>query len=222
MVRNSSKLSRLFLAGLAVAVTADVGAAASMRIAGPQQKNGGSGVPCIALFLPTVSGVPGPSEDVGNGVRDMFATFLTAPAFKTIRLDARLPALAAAEAREKQCPNILTATLTGKQSGGSKLGKLAGQAAGGAAIYAPGASSIAGSAVRGAVVGTGWAVTSLSSQTRVKDSLKLEYKVQTVDNVVRVGPGVQEAKAQVNGEDILTPVVQRAATQIADALMKAR
>ena len=102
------------------------------------------------------------------------------------------------------------------------MGKLAGQAAGGAAIYTPGASSVGGAAVRGAVAGTGWAVTSLSSQTKVRDTLKLEYKVQTLDNVVRVGPGVQEAKAQVNGEDILMPIVQRAATQIADALMKAR
>ena len=211
---------RSFLAAIGLTIIGSLNTIATTSAA-PQQNSAGAGVPCIAMFMPTVSGVSGSAEAIANGVRDMFATYLSAPAFKTIRLDARLPAVAAAEAREKQCPNILTVTLTGKQSGGSSFRKLAGQAAGGAAIYAPGPSSTAGSVVRGAVVETGFAVRSLAENTKAKDTLKIEYKIQTLDNAVRVGPGVQEAKAQVNGEDLLTPIVQRASTQIADALMKA-
>src|SRR6478672_10098581 len=62
---------------------------------------------CIAVPLPSMTGVPGRVEDVGNGVRDLFATYLTAPAFKIVPLDARLPALALDEARQKGCENVL-------------------------------------------------------------------------------------------------------------------
>jgi hypothetical protein len=219
MIRDLFNRSSVAILGLVIVASLHTAATTS---AAPRQGTGDAGAPCIAMLLPTVSGVPGPAQDVANGVRDMFATFLTAPAFKTIRLDARLPALAATEAREKQCPNILTVTLTGKQSGGSSFGKLAGQAAAGAAIYTPGGSSTGSSVVRGAVRETGWEVRSLSSQTKAKDALKIEYKIQTTDNAIRVGPGVQEARAKVNGEDLLTPIVQGAATEIANALMKAQ
>ena len=87
---------RSFLAAIGLTIIASLNTVATTSAA-PQQNSAGAGVPCIAMFMPTVSGVPGPSEDVANGVRDMFATYLTAPAFKTIRLDARLPAVAAAK-----------------------------------------------------------------------------------------------------------------------------
>jgi hypothetical protein len=177
--------------------------------------------PCIAMLLPTVTSMPGRADDVGKAVRDLFASYLTAPAFKTIPLEAKLPALAMDEARQKDCPNVLTVTLSGKQGGkGSVLGKLAGQAGSSAIAYVPGSSSTAGAIVRGAAVGTAYAVSSIAAATKARDEVKLDYKVQTLENVMRVGPGVQQAKAQVNGEDILTPVVERAAADIANALLR--
>jgi hypothetical protein len=37
------------------------------------------------MFMPTVSGVSGSAEAIANGVRDMFAAYLSAPAFKAGR-----------------------------------------------------------------------------------------------------------------------------------------
>ena len=175
---------------------------------------------CIAVPLPSMTGVPGRVEDVGNGVRDLFATYLTAPAFKIVPLDARLPALALDEARQKGCANVLTVTISGKQSGGSRWGKLAGQAAGTAAVYVPGSANTGAAMVRGAAVGTGYAVSSFASTTKVRDELTLEYKLQASDPAVKVAPGKQQTKAKVDGEDILTPLVEGAAGQIAAALLK--
>ena len=175
--------------------------------------------PCIAMMMPEVKGMPGQADELGNGVRELFASYLTAPTFKTISLEAKLPMVALNEAKEKECPNVLVVTLTGKQSS-NKLGKLVGSAAGSAATYVPGASSTGANAVRGAVHGAGYAISSFASATKVKDEVKLEFRVQTPDKATKIGPGTEQAKAAVNGEDILTPVVQRAATQIAGALMK--
>ena len=178
-----------------------------------------SGAPCIAMMMPEVKGMPGQADELGNAVRELFASYLTAPTFKTISLEAKLPMVALNEAKEKECPNILAVTLTGKQSS-NKLGKLVGSAAGSAAIYVPGSASTGAAAVRGAVHGAGYAVSSLASATKVKDEVKLEFRMQTPDKTTKIGPSTEQAKAAVNGEDILTPVVQRAATQIATALMK--
>ena len=84
----------------------------------------------------------------------------------------------------------------------------------------PGTSNTAGAIARGAAVGTSQAVASMASSTRARDEMKLEYTMQTTDNAVRVPKTTHEAKAQANGEDLVTPVVEKAATQIADVLLK--
>jgi hypothetical protein len=175
--------------------------------------------PCIAMMMPEVKGMSGQADELGNAVRELFASYLTAPTFKTISLEAKLPMVALNEAKEKECPNVLVVTLTGKQSS-NKLGKLVGSAAGSAAVYVPGSSSTGANVVRGAVHGTGYAISSLASSTKAKDEVKLEFRIQTPEKATKIGPASEQAKAEVNGEDILTPVVQRAATQIATALMK--
>ncbi len=99
-------------------------------------------------------------------------------------------------------------------------GRFAGQAVGSAAPYIPGTSNAAGAIVRGAAVGTSQAVASMASNTKARDELKLEYTMQTTDNAVRVPKTTHEAKAQANGEDLVTPVIEKVATQIADVLLK--
>jgi hypothetical protein len=195
---------------------------ATTTFGAPAPQDGGaapSGV-CIAVMLPSIKGFPGDADNVGNAMRELFANYLTAPTFKTIMLDARLAVLAMNEAKEKGCANVLTFSVTGKQAGPSRLGQIAGQAAGNAAVYMPGAGSLGAAAARGAAVGTALSLSNIAATTKVRDEVKLEFRVQTPGNAVRVGPGSHEAKAQVNGEDILTPVVEAAATQIVNGISK--
>jgi hypothetical protein len=208
----------LVISGLGLCMTA---LPVLSAVASRQDAAGAPNTPCVAIMLPSVKGATGQSEDTAKAVRDLLASYLTAPAFKTVLLDAKLPVLAMGEAREKGCANVVTMIVTGKQGGsGGGLGRFAGQAVGSAAPYIPGTSNAAGAIARGAAVGTSQAVASMASSTKARDELKLEYTVQTTDNAVRVPKTTHEAKAQANGEDLVTPVIEKAATQIADVLLK--
>jgi hypothetical protein len=73
-----------------------------------------------------------------------------------------------------------------------------------------------GSAVAaGAAIGGAHAVSSLASDTRKKDEIQLGYRVGTPESVGQAQPVTSKAKAKVDGEDLLTPLVERAAESIA-------
>jgi hypothetical protein len=180
---------------------------------------GGSPVACVAIVLPGVQGVEGSATDAGTAVRDLFMSFLTGPSIKAVALDARLQSQAVEEARQKQCEQVLIATLTRTRSGGSsRLGQVLGQTAGTAAWQIPYAGGTGGAVARSAAIASAQAVSTLAGSTRAKDEMRLEYRVMAPGNVTRVGPGTEKAKAKVDGEDLLTPLVQRAAETIAAAI----
>ena len=168
--------------------------------------------PCLAVVLPSVQGVDGSATDVATGVRDLFVSFLNGPALRTVALDARLPAQAAIEARQKGCEQMLLTTMVRKRDGGSSLGGVLGQAAGTAAWHMP--YGAAGTVARGAAVAGAQAVTTLASDTRRKDEVRLEYRVGAPDMVAAAKPVSAKAKARADGEDLLTPLVEQASTAI--------
>ena len=174
--------------------------------------------PCLAVVLPSVQGVDGSATDVASGVRDLFVSFLTGPALRVITLEARLPAQAAIEARQKNCELMLLTTMVRKRDGGSKLGGVLGQAAGTAAWHLPYGG--AGAMTRGAAIAGAQAATTLASDTRRKDEVRLEYRVGPPDSVAGAKAVSSRAKARADGEDLLTPLVERAATEIFGAATK--
>lgn len=168
-------------------------------------------VPCLAIVMPSVHGVDGNATVVATGVRDLFVSFLEGPALRTITLDARLPAQAAIEARQKGCERMLLTTMVRKRDGGSKMGVL-GQAAGTAAWYMP--YGAAGAATRGAAIGGAQAANTLATDTRRKDEMRIEYRVGTPDTVAAARPVSAKAKARADREDLLTPLVEQASSAI--------
>lgn len=175
-------------------------------------------VPCLAVVLPSVQGVDGSATDVASGVRDLFVSFLTGPALRVITLEARLPAQAAIEARQKNCERMLLTTMVRKRDSGSRLGGVLGQAAGTAAWHIPygGGATMA----RGAAIAGAQAATTLASDTRRKDEVRLEYRVGPPDSVAGAKAVSSKAKARADGEDLLTPLVERAAAEIFGAATK--
>ena len=168
--------------------------------------------PCLAVVLPSVQGVDGSATDVASGVRDLFVSFLAGPALKVITLEARLPAQAAIEARQKNCELMLLTTMVRKRDGGNKLGGVLGQAAGTAAWHIP--YGVGGSVARGAAIAGAQAATTLASDTRRKDEVRLEYRVGPPDSVAGAKAVSSKAKARADGEDLLTPLVERASAEI--------
>jgi len=166
---------------------------------------------CLAVVLPSVQGVDGSASDVAAGLRDIFVSYLNGPALRVVPLDARLPAQAAIESRQKGCERMLLTTMVRKRDDGSKMSSVLGQAAGTAAWHVPyGAGTLA----RGAAIAGAQAATTLASDTRRKDEVRLEYRLGTPDAVATAKVVSSKAKARSDGEDLLTPLVERASAEI--------
>lgn len=192
---------------------ASVVVVACLTSAGTYAGDSASGDRCIAIALPTVQGVPGNAVDASAGVRDLMISFLTAPSLKIVRLDARLPSQTAQEAREKGCELMLVLSLT-RKSGTSHLTQALGQAAGNSAFYLPYGGTVASAAARAATAGGLQVVSSLAASIKAKDEMRLEYRLQSAAGQVQFGPKTEVRKASADGEDVLTPIVMRAAEAI--------
>jgi len=168
---------------------------------------------CIAIVMPTVEGMPGNAADLAVGVRDLIVSYLNGPSTKVVPLEARLASQAIEEARQKGCEPLLFASVT-RKPGGSKLTNALGQAAGNTSWYLPGGGSAASATAHAAATGALQAISSLAGSTRAKDEVRLEYRLQSAAGQVQFGPKTETQKASADGEDLLTPVVRRAAEAI--------
>jgi hypothetical protein len=206
------------MTGAQVRVLTIAGSLAVAAVGTAQEQTG----VCIAIALPAVQGVEGSAVDVGGAVRELFTSYLAGPAIQVASLDARLPSQAPAEARQKGCGHVLTASLTRKRSGGGGvLGRVLGQAGSAVAWQIPG-GGVGGAVARGVAVAGAAAVSDLASTTRAKDEMTLEYRVTSADGRSVLRPTDEKLKASSDGEDLLTPLVLRASESIAAALSSSR
>jgi hypothetical protein len=175
---------------------------------------------CIAIVLPSVQGVEGDATQVASSVRELLASFLTGPSMRAVPLDARLASQAIEEAKQKECGRVLTAALTRKRSsGGGLLGRVVGQAGTTAAWSLPG-GGVGAAVVRGAAVAATQTASELASSTKAKDEMRLEYRLSPVSGGATLGPKTESAKAQIDGEDLLTPLVEKVAEAVAAAALR--
>jgi hypothetical protein len=177
---------------------------------------------CLAVMPPTVEGVQDSATEVAYAARDLLVSILNGPSTPVVPLDARLEALASDEARQKGCDRVLVARLTRKRSsGGGFFRRLVGQAGGVAAGQLPG-GGIGGTVVRGVAVAGAHEVLELASSTRAKDEMRLTYRLASGDGRTVLKPRSVKIKATVDGEDLLTPLMQRAAESIASSVAAKR
>lgn len=178
---------------------------------------------CIALVLPSVKGADGDATEFAGSLRDLFASYLAGPSLRTIKLEARLASQAIEEARTKDCGTVLVTAISRKRGGGGGWGKALGRAAGTAAYYGvPYGGTAATAAARGAAVAGAQAVASMAESTKAKDEVTLEFRLGAPDAVLRANAQTEKAKASHDGEDLLTPLVEKASESIAAAVLKGR
>jgi len=174
------------------------------------QKAGGD---CIAIVTPDVKGMPGNAADAAASVRDLIAKYLNGPSLKVVSLEALLPSQAVGEAKEKGCEPLLFITLT-RKSGGRGLAKALGQAAGASSWRVPYGGSAASAAANAGAAGGLQAASSIAQSTKAKDEVRFEYRLQSASGQIQFGPKTETQTAKTDGEDLLTPVVRRAAEAI--------
>ena len=196
-------------------------AIASASFAAAPETTAQTGAPapvCVAIVLPSVQGVEGDATQVASAVRELLRSFLTGPSMQSVLIEARLPSQSIEEARQKNCGRVLTAALTRKRgSGGGLLGRVVGQAGTTAAWSLPG-GGVGGALARGAAVAATQTASEVASSTQAKDEMRIEYRLSPVSGGTTLGPKTERAKAKVDGEDLLTPLVQKVAAAVAAAL----
>lgn len=208
---------RVFVLVLPVALAAGDISAQSADPGARQPAGGAPGV-CIALVPPKVQFPGSDSAEASRVVRDLMGSYLTGPSMHVVPLDARLPSQVREEAQQKQCDHVLFTEFTMKRGGGGGLGKALGQAAGTAAWYVPGA--VGGGIATVAAVGAAQAVASLAGSTKARDEMRMEYSLESATGARLVASRVEKVKAKSDGEDLVTPLVEKAAEAVAAAVSK--
>jgi hypothetical protein len=163
------------------------------------------------------------SEDAVAAVGEVFKRYLAGPKVRLESLTARLASQAGEEAREKHCDYVLYTTVAQERKTSSGfLGRIAaGALQNGASQVAANASStgtrVAASAAAGGAASTYY----YSSFTRSSDRLTLTARLEAADGTL-VSEKTEKRKASSDGEDLLTPLVERAAETIVGAVSGAR
>jgi hypothetical protein len=178
----------------------------------------------ICLAPATVQMASGSSADGGTAVRETFASYLTGPTLAVAPLTAKLASQAHEEAKQASCKHVLYTSmkLERGKSGGGFLGKMIGGAVESSAWELRGAAtSTAGRMVANAAASAAVeAARGLATNVKTKDELTLDWRLETIDGGV-VAKNNTKAKASSDGQDLLTPMVARAAETIANAVTSA-
>ena len=174
----------------------------------------------ICLAPASVQMAAGKSEEAVQAVRDVFVSFLSGPTLKINPLTSRLASQAKEEAKQNHCRYVLFVTLTHKKKSGSSLfTRAAGDAASTAAWHIPGGGSAGSAAARSAATSVAsTAIIGVSSSVKAKDEMTLDYRLEVADRSAPLLTKSEKSKANSDGEDLLTPLVERASSAIADAV----
>jgi hypothetical protein len=209
------KLPSFLLRALAAAATSPglLGAHLAAQDSAPVRR--------ICLAPASVESGSGSATSAGDAVRESFTSYLTGPSLRTDPLKARLASQVKEEAKQAGCPYLLLTTIkhVQKRSGGGLLKRMAAGAAQQGAWEAgvtsgSAAGRIAGQAAYGAA---GQAAHDYAYTVRNKDELTLGYRLEAPDGKVLIEKR-DKRKAQQDGEDLLTPMVQTASEAIAAAV----
>lgn len=172
----------------------------------------------VGIVMPkasfTTEGVD--NNQMSLGIRDAVAGYFQGTNVEIVALEARIPQALANEAKEKGCAYILNVAVSQKKGGGgfgkmfatvapivSSVVPMAGMAGG---IAGSVASSVAQTAVMSAA--------NMSSTTKAKDAITFEYSLNAVEGGAVKISNSAKAKAKSDGEDVLSPMMEKMAEAV--------
>jgi hypothetical protein len=206
---RSTNAGRATLAGLLFPVVAAA------------QDGAGKAVTQICLAPAMVEAAP-QGVDPLNALRETFASFLTGPTLAVQPLTARLQSQVREEAKLNGCQFLLLPTVkhVRKTGGGGLFGKVASGAVQQGAWSVGSSAGTVGRVVAGAAAGAASsAAYDYAASSRNKDELTLSYRLEAASGAVLLERS-EKRKASSDGEDLLTPLVQRAAEAVVEAAMQ--
>jgi hypothetical protein len=219
--QNRSFLMRIVIALRASAALVLVAAVAAPAVA-QEPATAGPAPAQICLAPAMVEAAPSGADPVA-AVQDAFSGFLNGPTLAVQPLSSRLQSQARQEAKLAGCQFVLFTTVRHeRKTGGGFLGKMAGGAVQQGAWVASGVSggSTVGRVVAGAAAGAASStINDYATASRQKDEFMLAYRLEDAGGKVLVEDS-DKRKAKSDGEDLLTPIAQKAAEAIAVSVAK--
>ena len=178
----------------------------------------------ICLAPAAVQMASGNSADGGTAVRESFASYLSGPTLAVTPLQSRRASQAREEAKQASCRYVVYTSmkLEKNKSGGGLFGRIVGEAVQSSAYELRGRAggSVAGRVVTSAAASAAAeAARNFASNVKTRDELTLDWRLESIDGGV-VAKNSAKAKASSDGEDLLTPMVERAAETIANAVVR--
>ena len=188
----------------------------------------------VGIVMPKAQlGQGNTGQDVAGPVRQLIMSYMAGPVLELVPLQARIPAQIQAEAEQTGCTHVLYTTVEQKK-GKKGLGGLLGAVAPAATMMTGmgGGGDMAGAMVMGAAT---QAVSQAAAQAaqeeaiasltqaqagavKKKDEIILSYQLHTLDETTSPLEESLSAKAEENGEDLLSPLVERLATTAVNAV----
>ena len=189
-------------------------------------------------------GIAPPDAQVGQGsnagadnstpIRNAVVALMSGPAVEIAALDSHIPMQVQAEAQQKQCDYILYSAVTVKHTTGSGFGKfmkLAGPVASmtpmgmmahgmGGAIAAQTAGMAAQAASQAAQQQAMSQLAGFNGQIKSKDDVTVQYQLVQTGQATPLVQNALAGKAKTDGEDVLTPLLQQAATTVLTEVSK--
>jgi hypothetical protein len=172
--------------------------------------------------------------DYGTPIRNSIVLLMGGPAVEIVPLDARLAMQVQAEALEKQCDYVLFSNVTVKHGGGGGgFGKFMKMAAPAASVLPMAGAGRMSGAVAGQAAGIAAMAAAQSAQEQAfsqlagfngqiksKDDVTVGYRLMaTGQDKPRIENSLN-AKASTDGEDVLTPLILKAADSILTEVTK--
>jgi hypothetical protein len=169
--------------------------------------------------------------DYGTPIRNSIVLLMSGPAVEIVPLDAHLKMQLDAEAKEKQCDYVLFSNVSVKHgTGGSGFGKFMKMAAPAASVLPMAgagrmmAGQAAGYAAMAAAQSTQEQAMSqlagFNGQIKSKDDVTVGYRLVTTGQDKPRLENQMNVKASTDGEDVLTPLILKAADTILTEVSK--
>lgn len=175
----------------------------------------------ICLAPASIEENTGSTANLIDAVRVVFTSYLTGPTLGVQALTARLESQVREEAKGAGCPYLLFTTVKHiRKSGGGFLNRVVGGAVQAGAWQAGAATgSVAGQIAAQAAAGAAAAAAyDLSTFVKTTDELSVTYRLESASKPLV--EKTEKRKARSDGEDLLSPLVQKAAEAIAVAVAK--
>lgn len=211
-----------------VAVLAAVGAAVAQNSPTPvpatDTANLAAGAPAPAKTGVIRLGLVQPKMEMGptatpEALRTVLTQYLSGPQVEVVPITAMVPLQVEPEAKQKSCEYLFYASLSQKQGG--RFGLLRGAQAMTHVVPVIGLAGRTGAVLGQAAAATAIsAAAQLSSGVTAKSEVTFQYQLLAPGTAAPIVADSQKTKAQSDGQDVITPLIEQAATAVAHVLLK--